>query len=277
MTEEPTIRRFPRLLRLPSFGVALGASVAALLAFAIWMFVDASFLVMLDVVRIDLGLEKHPGVDMSDVYAWDQLGSRLVLFAVLVGIGVLTTLLVFYRILFGRRQSRSLRSLFLAVALVGLWLALGVSHERLESAALQWRLGRAVQGLKQDAAILTANWPTTEGVLPYLGQYVVADAYLLLVEWPQNDHYSMREIVGPCISRSPNGALRVDFLPDKIEYHPNGGKPTSFMELPNDNRGFPNDGLDTRYVLESYVELEPNWFLVSYLPDIELPPEDSQP
>jgi hypothetical protein len=34
MSEKPADRRFPRMLRLPSFGVALGVSLAALLAFA---------------------------------------------------------------------------------------------------------------------------------------------------------------------------------------------------------------------------------------------------
>lgn len=66
MSDKATNSRFRGLLRLPSFGLALAASIATLLAFAVWMFVDASFSVTLEVVRIDLSLQEHPGLDMAE-------------------------------------------------------------------------------------------------------------------------------------------------------------------------------------------------------------------
>ena len=265
MSDNRTTGRLGNLLRLPSFGVALFMSLAALLGFAVWMFVDASFDVTLEVVRIDLGLQEHPGVDMSDTHAWDQLGSRLVLFAVLAGIGVLSTLLVFYRIVFGRLQGRSLRSLFLAVALVGLWLTLGISHKKLESAGFQWRLRSAVQGLKQDAEILVANWPTTNGELPYSGAYTVeAENPHFIFLRSEMELYSTKERVGPFVTRTDNGAILFDYIADKVEFHPTGSKPSEYTQVVWENG---QEAFRMRWIVDNYIELEPNWFFVAYVPE----------
>ena len=278
MTEKPTDRRLRRLIRLPSIGVALSGSIAALLAFAVWMFIDASFPVTLETVRIDLGLQQDPGIDMADRHAWDQLGSRLVLFAALAGLGALTTLLVFYRILFGNRHGRSLRSLFLGRGLDRrLWLTLGLSHEKLESAGFHWRLRRAVQGLKQDAEILLAKWPTTDGALPYSGAYTVASWWIfedlimlslenvhnpgdvLSIAWPPGNLYPVLENISS-ITRTPDGGLvfylcfdTMDLCFSKLEYHPKGTTPRNTSPLGP--------------FVAHFVELEPNWFIVSYAPE----------
>jgi hypothetical protein len=70
MTATPANRR---RLRLPSFGVALAVSLAVLLAFAVWMFVDALFPVTMLVVRTDLGLLENPGLNMAGMHTWDEL------------------------------------------------------------------------------------------------------------------------------------------------------------------------------------------------------------
>jgi hypothetical protein len=248
MTEKPSKSRFPRLLRLPSFGIALGASVAALLAFAVWAFVDASFPVTLEIVRIDLRLQEHPGLDMTETHGWDELGPRLLLFATLAAVGALATLLVFYRILFGSRQGRSLRSLFLAVALVGLWLTLSLSREKLESAGFQWRLHRAAKGLKQDAAILLAEWPMRDGVLPYSGPYT-AEGRKLVVPWSPSK-YPMNLKVGPFIGQRGDNQLIFFLFPDRIEYYPEGRQP--------------GPATGPKLLFETYIEIEPNWYFVTF-------------
>ena len=64
----------------------------------------------------------------------------------------------------------------------------------------------------------------------------------------------MNEHIGPFIERARNGAIRFEYGSGIIEYHPEGGKPTSFDE----------EHLCQR-ILESYTELVPDWFYVTYI------------
>jgi hypothetical protein len=136
-----------------------------------------------------------------------------------------------------------------------------LSQDNLVSAALEPGHYLELQGLKKDAAVLLANWPTTNGVLPYLGRYRIYDneADCLSLDPPETDYCTVgwnREIV-----RTSDGGLVFDYIDGKIEYHPNGGKPASYA------RSYWRDGrevLRLRWYADRYVELEPDWFFVTY-------------
>jgi hypothetical protein len=261
---KPNPSRLRRLLRLPSFGVALAVSVATLLLFAAWMFIDASFDVTLEVLRIDLGLQEHPGIDMAETHGWDQLGPRLLLFAVLVAIGLLATLIVFYRLQFGSRQTRTLRAMFVAVALVALWMTLILSSGELYLAGYRWRFRGAAKALKEDAAILLAHWPTAAGTLPFSGAFDAdgENPHFLMVKYDGHNPYPMTERVGILITRTDDGGLMFDYnVAEKIEFHPGDAKPKSYTQIVYNNG---QEAFRSDYVLQEYTELEPNWFSVTY-------------
>jgi hypothetical protein len=268
MTETRSTCRLARLLRLPSFGVALTVSLSVLVAFAVWMFVDASFPITAEVAAIDVKLQEDPGMDMAEMHGWNELGPRLMLFASLASVGLLSTLLLFYRSVFGSRQGRSIRSLFVVVALVGLWLAIGLSHESIESAGFRWRMHRTVQGLKQDAQILSTAWPTTDGVLPYLGQYTVDDENpQFIVLRSERVIYSAAEGIGPFVIRTENGAIMFNYMCDncgKIEFHPNGDKPANYTQIVWEEG---HQVFRMMWIVDEVIELEPNWYYVTYLPE----------
>jgi hypothetical protein len=234
--------RWPKACRLPTFRTAFIGSIAVLLAFAAWAFFDASFSVVLG--------------PSSWTNLWRILGPRLLLFAVLALIGVACAVLVVYRQFFGDRQGRSLRSLLLVVALASMWMGLCVSYNGLAEAGLRWRIRRMLPGLKQDASILLAKWPTTDGELPFSGKYVIdKDRPDLLVSlWafgPYADMFPFGETVA-WIVKLDHGRLMIGVYPlvariARVEYRPDETKPNPLVS--------PDDTL-------SVVELEPHWFLL---------------
>jgi hypothetical protein len=252
--------RLRRLLRLPSFGVALTISLATLLAFAVWMFVDAEFLFTLAVIRTGLRSAGEADSKVVEIFSI-LLGPRLILFWGLAAIGTLSTLLVFYRMLFGNRRARTLRSIFIATALVAIWLTFYLSHEKLSSAGFRWRLHRAVQGLKEDAAILLAKWPTADGTLPYSGDYVIAGNNPPTLFVMSFDSFPMRETVGAFITRAGDGGIMFDYDPGRVEYHPDANAPRTYTDGSQDRQKL----LRMKHVLQDYIELEPNWFFATYV------------
>jgi hypothetical protein len=259
---KPKPSRLRRLFRLPSFGVALAISITALIAFAAWMFVDACFPLTLEIVRVDLRLEDAPWLPAagSAFHAWDAFGPRLLLLAVIAVAGLIATLMVFYRTLFGSAHSRTLRGMFVAVALVALWLTLGLSHGAIEESGFRWRLRRALPRLKQDAAVLLAQWPTTAGVLPFSGQFLTEANNPILVLL-SDDVFAISETVGPLIQRMNDGGIKFDYAYGNVEYHPGENQPTSYTD-PAAYAGL--EALHAEYALQSYTELEPNWFFTTY-------------
>jgi hypothetical protein len=265
MSETSNKARLRRFLRLPSFAVALSVSVAVLVAFALWMFVDASFLYTLLVVQADIGLASFPGDRLTAAHGWGELGPRLLLFIALLGIGAIATVAVLWRTLIGGRQGRSLRALFVTTALIAGWTALVLYHRHLESAGVGWRAARALHGIEQDAAILLAKWPTSDGALPCSGTYAV-DVSIpprlgVQSAWAE---YTINEAVGPWITRGDNGELRFDYWSqlNKVEYHPGGRTPDSFSQA---IRVDDQEKFREIYKLQDYRELQPNWFLVRYV------------
>jgi hypothetical protein len=174
-----------RILRLPSFRTAYLASVAVLLAFATWAFVDASFDNVLQFVRIDLRINEHPGTNLWPVHQWDALGPRLLLFCMLAVVVTAAGSLIIYRLVLGDPQGRSMRAMLLAVALFGMWLSLFVSYSGVAEAGLRWRVRRILPCLKEDAAILAKKWPKMNGRLAcsgHLGFSLDGDATIIYID-----------------------------------------------------------------------------------------------
>jgi hypothetical protein len=230
--------RWPKAFRLPAFRTAFIGSLAVLLAFAAWAFFDASFSVVLG--------------PSSWTNLWRILGPRLFLFAALATAGIAFAALTVYRLFFGNRQGRSLSSLLLVVALASMWMGLCVSYDGLAEAGLRWRVRRMLPGLKEDASILLAKWPTADGELPFSGKFLVHkdDPGILtrsiLIEpldiFPFDERVTM-------IAKRDDGRLIIVVQPlvAWVEYHPDESNPNSLVVT--------GDELNV-------VQLEPHWFLV---------------
>jgi hypothetical protein len=126
---------------------------------------------------------------------------------------------------------------------------------------------RLMPGLKTDASILMANWPTVPGKLPFSGQYWVdndcPDFILILGECLRADPpLPVTEWVVPWVWKVERGGLRFDLdtVCAKVEYHPSEGTPASFV---TPVRCCANEG-KVEHVMEKFIQLEPNWFLVWY-------------
>lgn len=231
--------QLPRIVRLPSFAVAYAGSVATLVAFAGWAFLDFAF--------CHLVVFWHG--------TWDQLGSRQVVFIALGVVAVAMTASVLLRLFVGEVHSRSLKGHLLAVTLVGAWLGLVLAHERISWTGFVWRVQRMLPGLKQDANVLSAQWPTENGELPYLGRYHVFHPHvphLYLEDWTPERRLTL--LGGPFVYLVQDG-IRFDLDFSRwVEYRPDrNGSP------PLDASG--EAELYLPYRMKS-IKLERNWFLV---------------
>lgn len=247
-----------RGLRPFSFPLAYALSIAAILGFALWIVVDSSFGVLLDVVLIDLRLRPHPGIAMGPVHSWGELGSRLAILGVMTVAGFGGLLVVLARSMAGKGTDRTVRGMMLATALVAAWLGLAVSYQSLDWFGFKFRIKRELPSLKAIAARLREAWPRDGGTLPGLGDYQVdasAPDYLLI--GGSRSEYPMREKVGWSVRRSKHGAILFQFERDAfVEYHRDGRSPRSFSEAFSD--------FSIRRDLIHAEILEQNWYLASY-------------
>lgn len=92
-----------------SFAFAYALSIAVILGFAVWIVVDSSFPVLLDVVLIDLRLRPHPGIAMGPAHRWGELGFRLAVFGVMAVAGLGGLLVVLGRLVAGKASDRTIR------------------------------------------------------------------------------------------------------------------------------------------------------------------------
>jgi hypothetical protein len=231
--------------RLPSFTTAFAGSVAALVMFALWAFVDRAF----------VPLVTFPWRD-----SWDDFAIRQSVFVVLALAAVLSTAMVVVRLFVGDRRGRSLKALFLSVVLASGWLALFVSYDSIAWAGFVWNVRRILPGLEADAKVVCGNWPTTNGELPYLGKYEAVGPdcdwprTLLLENWSGGYKFSFAG--GPSIERGGEGRIRFDL----------GNHFIGWIEYRADrNELAPSD--PAIHIHQSgggpyYIELEPKWFLV---------------
>ncbi len=274
----------PMRYRFPSFAAAYCGSVAVILVLVAWSVVDESFSNVLMAVCLKFRLEQvliSWGITTWQFHGWQDLGPRFVLFGILLLLGVGLNAVVAYRIFFGDRESRSLRSLLLGVALCGAWLSLPLSYKEIAEAGHRWRVQRILPYLAKDAAMLKAEWPqpsqlgepagspTTVIYLPFSGIFVARspDAPNFLSKSSACYPYSFSKQTGAWIWKTDDGGLRFSTLDHEIavEHHPHGGTPKSFNQTYGsmDASGKRTD-TDYEYALVKYEELEPGWFFVWY-------------
>jgi hypothetical protein len=230
--------RWFRWIRLPPFGVSYGVCTGALLAFVGWVLVDAHFPTALAVVRERLA---------GDYWLWDMVADdicwRIVLFAVLAGVAILSLGVVVARMFVGSTKGgRSLRTWMLAITLIAAWLGLWSSYERLQWWGVQRRVRSVLPRFQAAAAPLIEEWPTEQGTLPEAGGF-----YAYPVRMPntvllyERRGYPATETFGHEVSRTEAGGLRFDLAGGlrfdldgaydcKIEYHPSGARPHSHVD-----------------------------------------------
>lgn len=198
--------------------------------------------------------------------------SRFVLFVALAVAGAAFTCVVFYRLFFGDRYGRSLRSLMLAVTLASMWMALFVSYGGLAEVGFRWRVRQLLPDLKKDASILLSQWPTKDGSLPFLGEFAVNkddlaldkngqwQAIMPLGQLDPSKPFPVRARVWPLIYKKNDG--RLFFCMNSkgyrtwVEYRPDESEPHPFLN------SVKFDGTAHEVPLTS-IRLEPHWFLVS--------------
>ena len=273
-----------RYFRLPSFAAAYCGSVAVLIVLVTWALADESFSKLLMSICLRFGLERFGmslGISSWTLYGWDEIGPRIVLFGVLLGLAGAFNVVVVYRLFSGSQQARSLRSLLLSIALFGMWLSLLLSDQELADAGQRWRARRMLPYLEEDASMLRVQWPqpppaagpfgspTTVAYLPFSGIFVVSspDDPNFLSKSSGSYPCSFSKQTGPWIWRMDGGGLRFSTMDREIsvEHHPHGGTPKSFNQTSGywDARGNLIK-TDYEYVVVKYEELEPGWFLVWY-------------
>ena len=97
----------------------------------LWIIFDSSFHWIPPIIGQDLRLQFLSDPNVSFLHAWDICGPRLLVFAIVASVGLVSTIVVFARIFVDSETERSIRSLLLATALVAFWLSLIVSYNQL--------------------------------------------------------------------------------------------------------------------------------------------------
>jgi hypothetical protein len=272
----------PRYYRFPSFVTAYCGSVAILLLLVAWSVLDESFSEVLTAVCLKLNrgdVLNFWGITTWHFNGWQELGPRFVSFGILLLLAAGLNSVVAYRIFFGDRESRSLRSMLLGVALCGMWLSLPLSYKDIAETGQRWRVQRILPYLAKDASMLKAKWPrpspaaaplgspTTVSHLPFSGTFVAWSANAPLVKSSRSYPCTFNKQTGNWIWRTDDGGFRFSTLDPEIavEHHPHGGTPKSFNQTYGsvDARGTLHQ-TNYKYVLVKYDELEPGWFVVRY-------------
>ncbi len=253
-----------RWRRLPAMKTSLAMSFGTLVTFVCWIYWDPVF---------DDVLDTFDEANYRHWLSWDGwlsdylLGVRLVAFACLSLFGVGSTLFAIAGFSLGRREDRSLRSLFLFVVAIALWLLLLTRYDDLDWLAFRGRIRRAMPLFKKDAVMLLATPSTTDGTLQTGGAYELDESLsangsrcLWIVEPEQllptrPNRYKLVE----CVTQSADGQLSFALLCSEricgmcwLKYRPDDSPPP----LPSpDHRS------------ERCIRLEQRWFLVYWAAD----------
>jgi hypothetical protein len=253
--------RWLKYFRLPPFATVVVISGVLLVVSAGWMLLDAGFnRQVVDVLRRRLA----DGDALSSILLTSP---RVVCFTLLAALAAASALLVIYLAFFGHAQGRSWRRRLGAVALVVLWIALVASRDWLGEAGFHLRVRRALAGLRQDADVLTTNWPQAEETLPFSGRcFPLPDAPDVLCRFWRpgmviRSPYTLSVATYGFIYRAPGGTLRFEVIAEDwasiVEYRPDGSQPASF------DQSYGEGGV-LKHRLKRSRQLAPEWFLVDY-------------
>ena len=247
---------------VPSFRTAYILSLAVLLIFVLWVLLDASFPIMLDLILVDLGLAESTFTTPLFTYNWNMLGPRLAAFGMLAGFALASVAVVVVRHFVGRGTGRTILGIMLMTALVAGWFSLFVSYDRLAWWGMRFRVTREVPRFKEVATQLQYRWPTKNGSLPQMGDYVMTTrngSDKMLFTTPPAVLYPFHETFGNVIWPCEDGGLRFALHSRGdcfVEYHPNDTAPETLSPpVPSD--------LSRREPLRA-VRLEHSWYLTQY-------------
>lgn len=253
----------------PSFAGAYTWSLAMMLLLVVWVFLDASFRWIPNIVGRDLQLQFLNDAELRLMHEWQAYGPRLLIFAVLMVVAIASTLTVFVNLVIGRKRDRSIRSMLLATALVALWLGFFAAQQQLSEIAFRHRILRRLPAMKSAADRLANDWPSEAVHLPGLGDYTLHNGKLLSNALPRNGSIS-HEVVFH-IKRGKNGDLTFTLISsypthDCVEYRRSGSQPVSRREPAPDWPAHPlgrPEHMVTRNIVSCH-ELDECWYLVRY-------------
>lgn len=260
----------------PSFHVACALAAAALLVFAAWALVDASFSSFLNLIEIDLGIGPDPGMRPEIMLeAHRDEWARIALLSMLFVVWTFGVAWMSYRFAMGAPADRSLRAMLMGVTLFCFTIGVIVGSGRLHEAGIGLRIKMVLSDLKEDAAVLQTQWPTKSGSLPCLGDYTVEETNPNILR-SKGRWNSIREPIGGFIVRLEENGISFDLgnRPDEtIEWHQNGQKPSSHHRVIRyKDRSV---AFDWRYDVRDIIELSPGWFYVKYQVDRDIKEEET--
>ena len=259
-------RAWLRWVRMPSFAQAYVVSLITLIGWWLWILLDSQFGRLLELIRIDIGLQPvvaEPGFEHSArqiihyMHGWNYFGWRLALFTVWCTICAASFIVLVWHMLLGRGRGRTVAGWLLTTGLIAGWLALLTSYDATEWFGVQQRIRRKLPRFKAVAQQLLTSWPTEHGSLPEAGRYVVdpvkrpGTVYFL-----DSDPFSTAEGIDVLVARTKAGGLRFSLtgsLHANLEYHPPGSYPASHV-----------DTWGRACQVQDTVALEDRWYLVRY-------------
>jgi hypothetical protein len=244
------------------FACAYVLSLTVLASFVVWTVLDSSFRWTAYIVGQDVRFHFLEDPNLRRLHQWQVHGPRLLLFAALALLGLASTGIVFARLFAGAHGERSLKGIFLATALVGIWLAFFMSWNSLMGRSFYFRILRRHDAMQAAVATLSDQWPAERIVLSGLGSYEVSD-----------DDPNLLYIEG----QGPNGLTSFAEGIDRIARHADGSynfavgsspgwwvhylKPGHVPRSSTRPMGF---GYTAVYDLQTTVQMDEGWYLAHY-------------
>ena len=226
----------------------------------LWILVDSSFGIMLDVVLIDLKLRDDLGIDMRGVHSPGELGGRIALLVVLAIAALICVSIFVVFCVSQHRTSLSLRSLFLTMTLLCVWLALFGTYHKLLHWGLIWRVWTKASAFESIGQKLVSCWPTTNGHIDFVGEYNVdSESPRHLITTSSKQMYPIGEVIGPFIRFHSKERVSFDLAAQEtwlVNYCVDERPPTSFADQFSD--------LEVRYTLKRSVRITDRLYLNQY-------------
>lgn len=225
-----------------------------------WLFFDPRFEASIDWWRFSTSAVHDQDLirDMGD-WLWLALRNKTGLLA--AGITCFISMLAVVSMIIGKRANRSIRSWLFALAVVAIWLSIGVGWQDIAWAGKQFRVRGLLAELEPIVYDLRHNWPVgdneREGIGQFMGYPAGNPETLILLTLPE---FRATATATVSVVEGKDDVIRFELVGaeqgDWIEWHPPRSRPASFIS-----------GLRVLYKLERYQRLLGNWYLVRYSVD----------
>lgn len=245
---------------LPPIAIAFAINLVLLLSLAFWIWRDASFGTLIELVQFDLGIVEDPGFNLREFHAWNQLGPRILALLIICAGAFVSGALLVWRVVAGNTRDRSIRSWLLVTSMIAFWVSLFMAREQLADAGFRWRASQIAAGTLEDAQALLAAWPEANARLPSIGEVSVVSANpKLLIVMPSTSRHPwpMTEHIEQWIYRTDEQGVAFAVGDAWIEYCPGSERPRGSGQIP-----LPLGAI--RLHATGYTLIAPDWFLVTY-------------